>query len=123
MFGNGKSNEERQKEKERKKRGTRKYGQGRMKHSRMGVVSCWMAVLSMLILAGCILYAYLTGGNAAGIVGGLAVISPVFSACGLRFAVKGFRERDRRYIFCKIGLPSNALMLLIFCVIFIGGLG
>ena len=122
MFENGKSAEERQREKERKRRGTRKYGQARLKHSRMGIVSCWMAVLSLLALAGCILYAYLTGGEAAGIVGGVAVLSPVFSACGLRSAVKGFRERERRYIFCKIGLPLNILMLIIFCAIFIAGL-
>ncbi len=122
MFGNEKSAEQRQRERERKKRGTRKYGQAKQQHSRMGIVSCWMAFLSLLILAGCILYAYLTRGGTVGIVGGLAVVSPVLSACGVRFAIKGFRERDRRYIFCKIGLPVNILMLIVFCAILIGGL-
>ena len=40
MFGIGKSAEERQREKERKKRGARKYGQTNYKHSRKGIVSC-----------------------------------------------------------------------------------
>ena len=37
MFGNEKSTKDRQKERERKKRGTRKYGQAKLKHTRMGV--------------------------------------------------------------------------------------
>ena len=50
MFGIGKSAEERHRDKERKKRGARKYGQANFKHSRMGIVSCinsMQAVFSM----------------------------------------------------------------------------
>ena len=86
MFGNGKSAEERQREKDRKKRGTRKYGQAKYKHSHMGVVSCVLSIL------------------------------------GINAAVKGFRERERNYITCKIGLPVNGIVLILFLVIFIGGL-
>ena len=41
MFGIGKSEEERRREKERKKRGMRKYGQSYLKPSRRGSISCW----------------------------------------------------------------------------------
>lgn len=123
MFGNGKSSEERQRERERKKRGTRKYGQARQQHSRNGVISCVMALAALFVLAGCIFYAYLTRGETVGIVGGMAVISPVLAAWGAYLAVKGFRERERIYVFCRIGLPANFLMLIIFFAILIGGLG
>lgn len=43
MFGNKKSAQEKALEKERKKYGTRKYGQTVLKHSRMGIWSCWYA--------------------------------------------------------------------------------
>ena len=58
MFGIGKSAEERQREKERKKRGARKYGQANYKHSRKGVVSCISSIGGLVILAGCIFYAF-----------------------------------------------------------------
>ena len=122
MFGNGKDAEDRQKQKERKKRGTRKYGQAKYKHSHMGIVSCSCAGAALVLLAGCILYAYLARGAAAGIVGGIAIVSLIFSILGIRAAAKGFRERERNYLTCKIGLPGSALVLLLFLVIFIGGL-
>ena len=40
----------------------------------------------------------------------------------IRCAIQGFRERDRSYLTCKIGLPVNAAALIIFLAIFIGGL-
>lgn len=122
MFGKEKGAEQRQKERERKKRGTRKYGQAKYKHSRMGVVSCGCAAAALFLLAGCILYAYIARGAAAGIVGGIAVVSLVLSVMGIRAAVKGFRERERNYLTCKIGLPGSALVLILFLAIFIGGL-
>lgn len=122
MLGNGKSAEERAREKDRKKRGTRKYGQAKYKHSHMGVVSCVLAGAALAALAGCILYAYLARGNAAGIVGGIAVVSFALSILGINAAVKGFRERERNYITCKIGLPVSGIVLILFLVIFIGGL-
>ena len=122
MFGNGKDAEDRQKQKERKKRGTRKYGQAKYKHSHMGIVSCSCAGAALVLLAGCILYAYLARGAAAGIVGGIAIVSLILSIQGIRAAAKGFRERERNYLTCKIGLPGSALVLLLFLVIFIGGL-
>ena len=122
MFGKEKGAEQRQKERERKKRGTRKYGQAKYKHSRMGAVSCGCAAAALLLLAGCILYAYIARGAAAGIVGGIAVVSLVLSVMGIRAAVKGFRERKRNYLTCKIGLPGSALVLILFLAIFIGGL-
>ena len=122
MFGNGKDAEDRQKQKERKKRGTIKYGQAKYKHSHMGIVSCSCAGAALVLLAGCILYAYLARGAAAGIVGGIAIVSLILSILGIRAAAKGFRERERNYLTCKIGLPGSALVLLLFLVIFIGGL-
>ena len=122
MFGDGKNADKKRREKERKKRGTRKYGQAYYKHSRPGIVSCTCAAAGFLILAGCIAYAYLTRGTAAGIVGGAAVTAIIVLICGLRSAVKGFKEREKNYLTCKIGLPVNALVLLVFLAVFIGGL-
>ena len=122
MFGVGKSAEERQREKERKKRGTRKYGQANLKQSRKGVLSCINGFGGLLILAGCIFYAFMERGNAHGIVGGLAILAVVLAVNGIRLAIGGFYERERNYLTCKIGLPVSFVSIVFFLGIFIGGL-
>ncbi len=122
MFGIGKSAERRQREKERKKRGARKYGQANFKHSRMGIVSCISGIGGLLILAGCILYAFMARGNAHGIIGGLAILALVLAGNGIRTAIRGFYERERNYLTCKIGLPVSSVVVVVFLAIFIGGL-
>lgn len=117
MFGNGKDAEKERREKERKKKGKRKYRQ-----ARQGVISCWCAAAGFVILAGCIGYSYLTRGAAAGIVGGAAVTAVVVLLYGIRSAVKGFKEREKSYLTCKLGLPANVLVLLVCLAIFMGGL-
>lgn len=123
MFGIEKSAEQRQKEKERKQRGARKYGRAKFKHSRKGIASCISGAGAILILAGCILYAFAARGEAAGIVGGIVIISFLLSIWGIRCAIQGFHDRERNYLTCKIGLPANAVALIFFLAIFIGGLG
>ncbi len=122
MFGIGKSAEERRREKERKKRGTRKYGQAELKQSRKGTLSCISGAGGLLILAGCIFYAFMARGNAHGIIGGMAIVSLILSINGIRLAIRGFGERDRNYLTCKIGLPVSSVSLVFFLAIFIGGL-
>lgn len=122
MLGIGKSAEDRQRERERKKRGTRKYGQASYRHSRSGIISCLCGGAALAVLAGCILYAYITRGAAAGIVGGFVIFAPILSVFGIRAAIRGFAERERNYITCKIGLPADILTMLLFLAIFIGGL-
>ena len=122
MFGIGKSAEERQREKETLSSASRKYGQANYKHSRKGVVSCISSIGGLVILAGCIFYAFLARGNANGIIGGLAVLSLVLSINGIRLAIGGFHERERNYLTCKIGLPAGFVSVIFFLAIFIGGL-
>lgn len=122
MRGNGKKGDQRQYDKKWKKNGVKKYGQTDYGQSRGGMLSCYTAVFSLLILAGCIVYAFLTKGNAAGFVGGLAVIAFFLSLWGLRNAIGGFKERNRRYLACRIGIPANIFVMLCFLAIFIGGL-
>ncbi len=62
-------------------------------------------------------------GKAAGIVGGLSVVSFVIDIYGMYCAVQGFLERDRRYLNCKIGLGVGVITLILFMAILVGGLG
>lgn len=121
MFGKEKSADERMREKERKKRGTYKYGQASLKHSHMGIYSCWFAVGSFVLLLGAVLIAFFMHGETGGFIGGFGILSIVLAAFGVRAAVRGLREREKKYITCKIGVAVNIIILLGLLVIFIGG--
>ena len=121
MFGKGKSTEERMREKERKKRGTRRYGQANLRHSHMGIYSCWFAVGSFSLLLVSILIAFFMHGETGGFIGGFGILSIVFAILGIRAAVKVLRERERNYITCKIGMTVSIIVLIGLLVIFIGG--
>ena len=123
-MGMAKSTKDRQKEKEkdRKKRGSRKYGQAKFKHSRMGIYSCVYAGGALTILLICILAAFVMRGNTFGLIGGLGIVAIVLAALGVRASVKGMREREKRYITCKAGMAGNIVILLGLAAIFLGGL-
>ena len=101
----------RARERDRNKR-SRKYGQIKRKHSRKGIWSCVMAVLVTAVIAGLIVMAFMNKGKSAAMV--LACI-------GIVTGVKGFKERDKNYLTCKIGIVVNGLVLLALILVFIRG--
>ena len=115
---------DRQKEQEkgRKKRGSRKYGQAKMKHSRMGIYSCVYAGASFALILSCILVAFIMRGKTWAFLGGFGLLSVVLAVLGIRASIKGMREREKNYITCKAGLAGNIVILLGLLTIFIGGL-
>ena len=111
-----------QKEKTQKKGRFRKYGQTKLKHSRMGIYSCVYAAISFVLLLICILIAFVMRGNTFGIIGGIGILSIVLAVFGIRASIKGMREREKRYITCKAGMAGNIVILLGLILIFLGGL-
>ena len=122
MFGNERNVKDRKREKEYKKRGTRKYGQAKLKHSRMGRHSCVYGLLGILVLAVCIFTAFWMHGKAVGFIGGFGLLSIVLGILGVRAGIKGLREREKNYSTCKIGIVGNTVLLIFLLAIFIGGL-
>ena len=114
MFGNKKSAQEKALEKERKKYGTRKYGQTVLKHSRMGIWSCWYLVAAILA-------AFILRGQTVGFVGGMGVLAVILAGMGIRASVKGRREREKNYLTCKVGVVLNILILICLLMIFVMG--
>lgn len=105
-----------------KKRKTRKYGQAPLKYSHMGTHSCWYASGAFLLVMAAVVIAFWRQGEAAGYIGGFGILAMIFSILGVRAGVKGLREREKRYIFCRLGIVANILILLVMCIIFIGGI-
>lgn len=113
---------ERERDRERKKRGNRKYGQARLKHSKKGIMACVLAAAVAIIFIALILTSFLHKGQSAAIAGSFGLFAVVIAWIGLVTAVRGFRERDKNYITCKVGIGVNGVVLLCLIATFIRGI-
>ena len=113
---------EHDRERERRRRKNRKYGQAKLKHSKRGIMSCVIAGLVLIVLISMLAKAYVSRGGAAPIVGALGLISMILAGCGLYMGIRGFKEREKDYLTCKIGTACSGLIILGFILIFCRGL-
>ena len=114
--------EEKEREKERKKRRKRKYGQAKLKHAKRGIYSCVMVGTAFVLLLILLAIAYTNGGTSAPTIGGVGLSAMVLTGASLYAAIRGFREREKDYLTCKIGLAASSLLILGFVGIFCRGL-
>ena len=110
----------RARERDRNKR-SRKYSQIKRKHSRKGIWSSVMAVLVTAVIAGLIVMAFMNKGKSAAMVGSFGVFDMILACIGIVTGVKGFKERDKNYLTCKIGIVVNGFILLALILVFIRG--
>ena len=113
---------EHDRERERRRRKHRKYGQAKLKHSKRGIMSCVISGLVLIMLISMLVKAYVSRGGAAPIVGALGLISVILAGCGLYVGIRGFKEREKDYLTCKIGTISSGLIIFGFILIFCRGL-
>ena len=113
---------ERERNKERKKRGNRKYGQAKLRHSRKGILSCMMAAVVSIIFAALLVTAFLSKGKSAAIIGSFGLFTMILAVIGLAIGFRGFREREKNYTTCKVGLGINGLILILLTAVFVGGM-
>lgn len=112
---------ERGKKRDKKKRGNRKYGQAKLKHSKKGITSCVVAGAVALVILSSVVITYLYRGKAAGYIGGLGVSALLFAGAGIMQGIRGFKERDKDYRTCKVGIGLNIFFLVSLLVFFLGG--
>ncbi len=76
----------------------------------------------MIVLVFMISGAYRSVGNLSSLVGGLACLVMILAGWGVYYAKRGFREREKNYLTCKIGMGCNVAFLIGFLAIFLRGL-
>lgn len=113
---------ERNRARERRTRGNRKYGQAKLKHSKRGVLSTGIAALAGLLLIAMLAIAYISSGTAGAYIGGIGLVSMIFAGIGIYVGFRGFREREKDYLTCKIGIGCNIFFLVGYIGIFCRGL-
>ena len=122
MQNRQKKQSERERNRERKARGSRKYGQAKLKHSKRGILSCMAAGVAFLSVAGSLTAAYRSGGATGAYIGGIGLITMILAGVGIYAAIRGFKEREKDYRTCKVGLVCNIFFLISLIAIFCRGL-
>ena len=87
-----KRRDDRERNRERKARGNRKYGQAKLKHSKRGVLSSGIAALVGIILIAMVVIAYTSGGTAGAYIGGLGFVSAILSGVGIYIGFRGYLQ-------------------------------
>ena len=109
---------EHDRERERRRRRNRKYGQAKLKHSKRGIFSCVISGVVLVLLTAMLAKAYVSRGGATPFIGALGLISMILAGCGLYMGIRGFKEREKDYLTCKIGTACSGLIILGFILIF-----
>ena len=109
-------------EREKMKRRSRKFGQAELKHSRRGVMSCLLAGLTLFFLVLVFSVSYISRGDVSILIGTVGLGCLILAFSGLNQGIQGFKERDKNYLTCKIGVVSNGLFVLGLFIIFLRGL-
>ena len=99
----------------------KKHGQGKRSHSKSGIYACILAFLSLSVLGGITALAFVYRGDAASYIGGLGVVAIALGILGLRFSLRGLKEKDKKTLFSKLGIALNGIVLLLFFFIYLEG--
>ena len=108
-------------EKRQKKMIRTKYGQAPKRHARQGIKSCMYFVLAAFVLLLMVSVSFVLKGKVSILVGFAGLFVLVMASLGLVSGIRGFKERDKNYITCKIGAICCGLLVLGMCAIFIRG--
>lgn len=111
-----------EREKRRKKMIRTKYGQTQRRHAKKGIKACICAFFALFFLFLMIANSYVENGQVGVLMGIAGFLIFALSVSGTKMAVQGFKERDKNYITCKIGLGCNVAVVLCTFAIFVRGL-
>ena len=111
-----------EREKRRKKMIRTKYGQTQRRHAKKGIKSCIYAFFAIFFLFLMIASSFVENGQVGVLMGIAGFLIFALSVSGTKMAVQGFKERDKNYITCKVGLGCNAAVLFCVFAIFVRGL-
>ena len=104
------------------KKTQRKYIYSNKEHTKKGIFSTILAVLSFVFLMLVIIASYTRRGNVGGSFGATAFLCSVFSAVGIILGALGKSEPDKFYLFSYIGIIWNVVDMLIVSMILYAGI-
>lgn len=92
------------------------------KHTKKGISSTVLGLVSIGMLAIGVGMAYRTFGNAGNVAGLLGILSMLAAILGFFLAIRGFQEDDVYYLFSQIGMVLNGALFILWILIFVVGM-
>lgn len=113
---------ENRKVKEKRMRRIRKFGQAKVKHAKKGIYSCIFAGGIFLTMCLLVTITFQSRGTSGGLIGSFGLLCIIASGMGIYTGYGGFKEREKNYLTCKIGMIANGVFLFCFVLFFLRGL-
>lgn len=107
-------------QKRRRKKNKVKFGN--RKHTIRGIISIVLAVLSFVLFWALVIVSYNMNGNGGIYMGTIGITALFMNVVGVFNAIKSFQERDRNYLFSKLGIMVNLVMILGWSGIYVLGM-
>ena len=112
----------REKEVQRYQKKRNRYGEEKViRHAKHGVRSTLIAIAAIVLLSLLVTVSYVQEGKAA-TIGALGICAWILSGVGIFFGMIGLRERERKYLTCRIGIVCNAALFVGLAIIFFRGI-
>lgn len=90
--------------------------------SKPGIISIAVGVLAWIVFIALAMYSASFSGAAESIVGTIGMLDMLFVLVGIYFAAHAFKERDVFYGLPIAGLGLNAVLFLIYFVLYLTGM-
>lgn len=111
------------KEVQRYQKKRNRYGEEKViRHAKHGVRSTLIAIAAIVLLSLLVTVSYVQEGKAATMIGALGICAWILSGVGIFFGMIGLRERERKYLTCRIGIVCNAALFVGLAIIFFRGI-
>lgn len=90
-------------------------------HAVNGIVSTVLSGVSITLMLALVIFSYIREGNAGIYIGSIGLTALIIAIVGLVKGIKSFQERERYYLFSKIGSIVNAVIILLWIAIYVIG--
>lgn len=87
------------------------YSFAEKKYSANGIASAVLSFVSVMMLVGLLLVAFLLKGKANTWIGALGFTGIVMACCGLRYGFVGFKDECRSYFCSKFGTITGMISI------------
>lgn len=90
-------------------------------HATNGVVSTILGAISLFLMLALVIISYVQKGDAGIYLGSIGLTAFVIAIVGLIRGIRSFGERERYYLFSKIGSIINAVILVLWIAVYVIG--
>ena len=92
------------------------------KPAKRGIFSLILGGIALALIIAGIVMSYGAGGRGGTVVGSMGLTGMILAGFGVFFGFQGFKEEERNYFFCKVGIIFCACIFIFVVALFFIGL-